>query len=129
MTVLFVCEFGTAKSAIARELLRRKVSVRGLPIEAISRGLVIEDHITPELRARLVADGIDTLRDPPMVLQPRDWDRASIVVAFNPLPAAVPAAKVRDWIDLPSVVRDYDNAMAILNRRLDALVDEMAAAG
>ena len=124
--LLFVCQYGTAKSAIARELFRRRVRQRHLAIEAFSRGLTIEDHMTPDLRARLAADGINTELEMPQVLQPRDWQRASVVVAFNPLPMEVPRAKVRDWTDLPSITDDYANTRAILDRRLEALIDELA---
>lgn len=125
--VLFVCQYGTAKSAISRELFRRRVRQRHLAIEAFSRGLTIEDHLTPDLRQRLAADGIDPAVEPAQVLQVRDWQRASIVVAFNPLPLEVPRAKVRDWTDLPSITDDYANTRAILDRRLEALIDELGA--
>ena len=124
--ILFVCQFGTAKSAIARELFRRRVRQRLLAIEAFSRGLTIEDHLTPDLRQRLAADGIDPTAEPAQVLTPRDWQRATLIVAFNPLPPAVPRAKVRDWTDLPSITDDYVTTRAILDRRLEALIDELA---
>lgn len=123
--VLFVCEYGTAKSAIARELFRREINQRGAAVEAFSRGLKIEDHVSPQLKSRLTSEGIDTLRDVPTILQRADWERASVVVAFNPLPPAVPRTKIRDWTDLPSVNDDYANAKVILDRRLAALLDEL----
>ncbi len=123
-TVLFVCEFGTAKSVIAREMFRRRAASRKIAVSAFSRGLRIEDHITPELRQNLVADGIDPYSEPFKVLQPQDWQRASVVVAFNPLPDVVPKSKVRDWSDVPSVVSQYPAARAVLERRIDALLDE-----
>ena len=125
--VLFVCQYGTAKSAIARELFRRRVRQRHLAIAAFSRGLTIEDHLTPDLRQRLAADGVDPAVEPAQVLQVRDWQRASIVVAFNPLPLEIPCAKLRDWTDLPSITDDYDHTRAILDRRLEALIDELGA--
>ena len=124
--VLFVCQYGTAKSATARELFRRRARQRHLAIEAFSRGLTIEDHMTPDLRRRLAADGIDPTIEPAQVLEPRDWQRATVVVAFNPLPLEVPRAKVRDWTDLPSITDDYADTRAILDRRLEALIDELA---
>jgi arsenate reductase (thioredoxin) len=126
-SVLFVCEFGTAKSVIAREMFRRRATTRSIAIAAFSRGLVIEDHITPDLRRNLAADGIDPYSEPFKILQPDDWSRASVVVAFNPLPKIVPQSKVRDWTDVPSVVSQYPAARAALNRRIDALLDEFAA--
>lgn len=124
--VLFICQYGTAKSAIARELFRARAKQRQLAVAAFSRGLVIEDHVTPQLRQRLAADGIDPFADKPQVLQPADWQRATVIVAFNPLPPQVPAAKVRDWTDLPSINDDYDRTRAELDRRLEALLDELA---
>ncbi len=128
-TVLFVCEFGTAKSVIARELFRRRAASRGIDVAAISRGLVIEDHITPELRQRLTADGINPNAEPFQLLQLQDWQRAKVIVAFNPLPSVVPKAKVRDWTDVPSVVSSYPAARADMDRRIEALLDEFAALG
>ena len=125
--VLFVCQYGTAKSAISRELFRRRIRQRHLAIEAFSRGLTIEDHLTPDLRQRLAADGIDPEVEHAQLLQPRDWQRATVVVAFNPLPLDVPRAKVRDWTDLPSITDDYANTRAMIDRRLEALIDELAA--
>lgn len=126
-TVLFVCEFGTAKSVIAREMFRRRAAAANIAVSAFSRGLKIEDHLTPELRRNLAADGIDPYSEPFKVLQPADWQRASVVVAFNPLPDAVPKSKVRDWTDVPSVVSQYPAARAVLERRIDALLDEFVA--
>ena len=123
--VLFVCQFGTAKSAIARELFRRRVVQRHLAMTAFSRGLTIEDHLTPWLRQKLADDGINPEIDLPQVLGSSDWQRATVIVAFNPLPATVPRAKVRDWTDLPSITDDYANTRAILDRRLEALIDEL----
>jgi arsenate reductase len=126
-TVLFVCEFGTAKSVIAREMFRNRAAAANIAASAFSRGLKIEDHITPELRRNLFADGIDPYSEPFTVLQPADWQRASAVVAFNPLPDAVPKSKVRDWTDVPSVVSQYRAARVVLEQRIDALLDELAA--
>lgn len=123
--VLFVCQFGTAKSAIAREVFRAHARQRGLAVTAFSRGLTIEDHVTPLLRENLAADGINPLADKPEVLQPRDWQRADVVVAFNPLPPAVPRGKVRDWTDLPSINDEYAKTRALMDQRLDALLVEL----
>jgi protein-tyrosine-phosphatase len=127
-TVLFVCEFGTTKSAIARELFRRRAAERGLAVAAFSRGLKLENHISPQLKRRLDAEGIDPARDQPQVLEPADWRRADVIVAFNTLPAGVSRAKIRDWTDLPSMNDDYANARAMLDRRIEELIGELLAA-
>ncbi len=123
--ILFVCQYGTAKSAIAREVFRRRARERGLAVSAISRGLTIEDHISPPLRQRLLADGVDPSSDAPQILAPKDWRQADILVAFNLLPNSVKPAKMLDWTDMPSFNDDYDNAIATLDRRIDDLLDEI----
>jgi Low molecular weight phosphotyrosine protein phosphatase len=122
--ILFVCQFGTTKSAIARELFRRRARERSIAVTVISRGLTIEDHISATLRQRLAAEGIDPDADAPVVLQPQDWQDATLVVAFNPLPSAIPASKIRDWIDLPSLNESYAVARPLLDKRIEALLDE-----
>jgi protein-tyrosine-phosphatase len=124
--ILFVCQAGTAKSAIAREILRRRAAERRIAVEVVSRGLVVTDHVSPELRARLSADGIDTTTEPAMPLESSDWAAADVLVNFNPLPASVDHKDVRDWTDVPSVNDDYINARAVMDKRIDELLTEIA---
>jgi Low molecular weight phosphotyrosine protein phosphatase len=126
--VLFVCPAGTAKSAIARELFRKRAQERGIAATAFSRGLHIDDHISAALRQNLDAEGIDTRRDGFAVLAPKDARRADVVVTFAPLPAAYRSAKLRDWSAVPSVNDAWPTARADLDRRIDALLDTLAVA-
>ncbi|HEV7234524.1 MAG TPA: hypothetical protein VGN36_09775 [Sphingorhabdus sp.] len=123
--VLFVCQAGTVKSPIARELFRKKAAERGLEIQALSRGIAVEDHVTHELRKKLIADRIDARSEPAQQLSTADLKLADIVVVFNPLLAESGVADIRDWTDVPSVINDYDNALAVINKRLDALLDAL----
>ncbi len=124
--VLFVCQAGTAKSAISREIFRRRASERKIAVTAFSRGLVIEDHVSPALKQQLAADGIDPSADPYQVLTAQDWQRADILIWFNPLPPAVNHPAMRDWSDLPSFNDSFAIARPILDRRIDALLDELS---
>ena len=124
--VLFVCRFGTAKSAIAREIFRRRASERGVAVTALSRGITPEDHMTLALWQRLSAEGIDPTAEVVRALSPRDWQHADIVVIFSPLPPKAKPAHLRDWTDTPSVTDDYANARFVIDRRIDALLDEIA---
>jgi hypothetical protein len=126
-TVLFICEFGTAKSAIARELFRRRARARGVAVTAFSRGLKIEDHISPPLRQKLDAEGIDSRHDGFALLTPTDIRTADIVVTFATLPTAYRPRKLLDWRALPSVNDAYPAARADLDRRIDGLLDAIVA--
>jgi Low molecular weight phosphotyrosine protein phosphatase len=125
--ILFVCQAGTAKSAIAREIFKKRAKERGIDTKVFSRGLLIEDHISPELRQKLLADGIDTTAESARTLIPSDWAAADIMVIFNPLPTSINHADVRNWSDVPSVNGDYVNALALIVQRIDLLLTEIAA--
>ena len=124
-TVLFVCEYGTAKSAIARELFRKRATQRGIAVTSFSRGLKIEDHISPPLRKTLDDEGIDSRRDGFAILSGRDVRRADVVVVFTPLPYR--PRTLLDWSDVPSVNDHYPLARGDLDRRIDMLLDTIAA--
>lgn len=125
-TVLFVCQFGTAKSAVAREVFRRRAAERGIDAIAFSRGITPEQHVSPALRQQLVADGLETTRDGLHKLETSDLAVADIVVVFSPLPKGMWVAHVRDWSALPSMNDAYPLARADLRRRVDALLDTIA---
>lgn len=127
--VLFVCDFGTAKSAIARELFRRRARERGIAVTAFSRGLQIADHISPPLRQQLDAAHIDSRRDGFAVLTADDVRRASMVVTFARLPPGFRPTELLDWSALPSVNDAWPAARAELDRRIDALLDSIEAEG
>ncbi len=127
--VLFICEAGTVKSAMAREVFRRRARERGLAVGAFSRGLHLSDHVSDGLRQRLAADGIATTADPAQTLATDDWRSALMVVAFNPLPASVERRDVIDWTDVGSMNDDYDRSLADLNQRIERLLDMLEARG
>lgn len=124
--VLFVCQYGTAKSAIARELFRRRALERGIAITAISRGITPDEHVSPALAQRLKADGIDSTRDGLHKLEPSDLRAADIIVAFNTLPRAFGSVHALNWTTVPSVNDAYPAARADIDYRIDALLDVIA---
>ena len=126
--VLFICQFGTVKSAVARELLRRRAAERGMAIEVRSRGLTPEEHMSPALALAVQKDGIDTHTEPVRKLAAADVERADVVIFFDKLPPGFAPADLRDWSDLPSMNADYPAARAVLMERIDRLLDEAAGA-
>lgn len=123
--VLFVCPAGTVKSAIAREQLRQTAFGRGIAVEGLSRGVTPADHLTPELIAQLIHDGIDPRAEPVLPLAQTDIARADIVVAFEEAANAPGMSQARVW-DIPSWTADYAGTRAALLPKIDALLDEIA---
>lgn len=126
--VLFVCQFGSVKSPITRELAKRRAAERGLAVEFAARGITPQEHIAPELSAALVADRLNPKAEPLQPLTAADVMRADIVIVFDPLPAAFVAKDVRDWSSLPSMNGSYPAARADVLTRIDRLLDEIGAA-
>ena len=124
--VLFICQFGTAKSAIARELLKRRAAERGIPVAVFSRGITPEPHLASSTRDVLLAEGITLDADEARKLSAVDLRAVDIVVIFNPLPAPMRRRNQRDWSDVPSVNDTYPLARAELDRRIDLLISELA---
>jgi len=124
--VLFVCQYGTVKSAVAREAFRRRAAERGSSVRAISRGITPQDHLSEDLRERLRLDGLDAARDPVAQLDQVTLDAADIVVVFDPLPSSLVRADARDWSEMPSMNSEYDQARAFLDPRIEALLIEIA---
>ena len=123
--ILLVCQFGTVKSAITRELLIRRAAERGIALKAWSRGITPEEHLSPALLPRLRAEQIDPGRQPLQPLSARDVARADLVIAFDPLPTSFSRANVRDWSDVPSMNSSYDAARRVIDQRIDALLDQL----
>lgn len=121
--VLFVCPFGTVKSAIARETLKARAAQAGVAVRVQSRGLHLADHVSPTLAARLRADGIDPAAEPARELQPADVSQADIVVAFDDAAQAPLLRQARVW-DVPSW-SDYAGAKAALAKEVDGLIAEL----
>nr|WP_294004370.1 hypothetical protein [Sphingomonas sp.] len=123
--LLFVCQFGSVKSAVAREWLRRRAAERHMPLTVESRGLTPEAHVSPALAAALKADGINSAADPLRQFAIRDAAAVDIVILFDKAPAVAALGKSRDWSDLGSMNADYPAARADLLQRIDRLLDEI----
>ncbi|HVM21704.1 MAG TPA: hypothetical protein VM308_00185 [Sphingomicrobium sp.] len=124
--ILFVCQFGSVKSPIARELLKRAAQRRGVRLEVSARGITPEDHISAELKARLASEGINPAAEPLRQLRPEDVAAADLVVGFAKLPPKLLPRHFADWTDLPSMNNDYIGARALLDVRIEQLLDTFA---
>ncbi len=124
--VLFVCPAGTVKSAIAREVLRQRARSAGVPVRVTSRGLVPEDHVSPELASRLRADGIDPAVELARALSAADATDADIVIAYDAAADSPLLVRPRAWA-VPSWNADYVGAQTALAQHIEALLAELKA--
>ena len=129
LRVLFVCQFGSVKSPIARELLRRRADEMGVRVIVKSRGITPEEHINPDVARTLASQSIDLASDPLTALSSKDLTEADLVIAFNEIPPEFGATNAVDWSDTPSMNDDYVNARAEFDRRIELLLHQLAKSG
>jgi len=127
LTVLFICQFGSVKSATARELFRQRAASRGVRVGAFSRGITPEPHMSPALKTVLASEGVDPALDPLTQLQAGDLKRADMVIIFDKLPPGLHGRKLHDWTDLGSFNESWATERPRLVARIDALIDELSA--
>lgn len=125
--VLFVCPFGTVKSAIARETLKRRAAQAGVAVRVRSRGVDVQDHVSPTLAAALAADGLNPAAEPARKLSAADLTRGQIVIAFDEAAQDPRLSGARTW-DVPSWNDAYPRAKAALDDHVTALLAELRRA-
>jgi protein-tyrosine-phosphatase len=124
--VLFVCPAGTVKSAIAREVLKRRAADEGVSVAVSSRGVDPEDHVSPALAANLKRDGINPASEPLQRLAQSDIAQADVIIAFDEAAGEPALHSARSW-KTPSWKDHYDTAKADLDDRLTGLLTELKA--
>lgn len=129
--VVFVCEHGSAKSVIAAAHFNRLAAERGLPYEAVSRGVQPDEKIPPEVVGGLAADGLNAGEWKPAAITGDDVRGALRVVTFacKLRASARPVSdKLLRWDDpVPPISRSYESARKLIVDRVDALVGDLAA--
>ena len=125
--ILFVCQSGTVKSPIARELLKRRALERGIPLLVVSRGITPKRKLPPDLRRTLASERLQVEGQPLRRLEKADIRRADVVINFDPLPTGYRPRRQQDWSDLASMLSEYPVARADLDRRIEAFLDQLSS--
>jgi len=128
LTIVFVCEHGSAKSVVAAAHFNQLAAERGSGLRAVSRGTDPDAEIAPNAEAGLRADGLAFVERSPARLTLADVAGAAHVVTFCELPASYAAvAPVERWDDVPPVSEDYAKARDEIVERLSRLLEELEA--
>ena len=125
LLIIFVCEFGSAKSVVAAAELNRIAAAKGLPFRAISRAVNPDRQaVKPPVRAGMEKDGLPIPTELPQRLAREDVARARWVVSFGPLPEGVKRGE--EWADIPPITERYDDSRSAIRERVRALLDRLA---
>jgi arsenate reductase (thioredoxin) len=128
--IVFVCEHGAAKSVIAAKELEKLARERGIQVQAVARGTAPEPEIAPAVRQGLKAEGIELGNMTPVQVKPADLRNATAIVSFGPDLTGIAGARLKaeDWSATPAVSADYRAARDYIVKRVEALLDQLAAA-
>jgi arsenate reductase len=129
-TVVFVCEHGAAKSVVAAAHFNRLATERGLPFRAVSRGTAPDPTLPGPIANGLSNEKMSVPASfKPTAVAANDVAAASKVVTFDvTLPMAADASKLTRWDKMPAFSDGYGPASAAIATRVEALVNELAAA-
>jgi hypothetical protein len=121
-TIVFVCLHGVVNSQMAAAYFNKVAKERGLPFTAVSRGIDMYWTIPVRIQDGLALDGLEPA-NPPNALTASEANRASRVLAFDPIPAEQKGdANVTYWPGIPLGIQDYEAARDEIARRVDALI-------
>lgn len=126
-TILFVCEHGAAKSIIAAAYFNKLAHEKGLNIQAIARGTLPDDQLSPVTVQGLAQDGLASTEPTPQKLLPADIASAQQVITFGDLfnNGDYQYAKIENWNEVPPVSNDYQTARDAIVGQLHQLLAKM----
>ncbi len=127
--VLFVCEHGVAKSALAAALFNDMARERGLAVRA-ERRAAGTPQVEPSLSTNksLAADGLPIPERVPLLILERDIRNALRVVTLGTsLPVTDTARSTEDWADVPAGGDGYAKARDSIRSHITHLLDDLTA--
>ena len=128
MTVVFVCEHGSAKSRGAASFFERMAKEQGIVARGLSRGTTPDPSVPEGVVEALRGDGFDVSSFRPQALTAADVVTSARLVAIGvdlgPLGAKAGPRAVR-WDGVPPVSTSYADARRDLVARIDRLLEEL----
>ena len=125
LTVVFVCQHGSAKSLIAAQHFNRIAAQSGISMTAVCAGLEPYAEVPAPVVTGLAENGIDVSGFIPQQLTSETFAGAAHVVHFGCTiePHVVNAVTVEDWGDVPAVSDGFELAHNIIVHRVERLID------
>src|SRR5690349_12976218 len=125
--ILFVCEHGAAKSVIAAAYFNKLAQEQGLNLQAVARGTLPDDELSPTTVQGLMADGLTSTESSPQKLLPAEIESAQRVIAFGDLfnGEEIQGVHIENWNEVPPVSRDYQTARDVIVKHLNHLLAEV----
>lgn len=124
--ILFVCEHGAARSAIAAAYFNKMAKERGLNYEAQFKGTDPQDSLTTGTRLGLAQDGFDVSKFKPALVTGLDVSNADRVITFDcQLPSGAHPKDVAQWDGIPPISKDYEAARDQIVSKINELLKQL----
>ncbi len=122
-TIIFVCEYGAAKSIIAAAYFNKLASEIRLDTRAIARSTHPDQELSPKAITGLGADGLTPTESAPQKLSLVDVQSAQRIVAFCKLPEEYQnKVAIEQWDGVPPVSENYEMARDAIIERIHKLM-------
>jgi protein-tyrosine-phosphatase len=126
--IVFLCQFGGAKSVMAASLFNQQARKASLPLIATAASTDVPYDAVPEPVAQLLAgDGIDVRTFTPRGVTRDDLRDAAKVIAIDCDVSGVETggAEIERWNDVPKPSEDLEGADRAIRRHVNELVESM----
>lgn len=127
-TILFLCQFGGAKSVIASSYFNRLAEEHGLPYAATAAAAEEPyDAVPPPVTALLEHEGFDVHAFKPRQVQSDDVRGATKVISIDCdlTNVDLTEATLERWDDVPKVSDDLIASATAIRRHVEALAEEL----
>jgi arsenate reductase (thioredoxin) len=129
--ILFVCEHGAARSAIAAAYFNKLAQEKQLNYTAIFKGTDPDTVLTPGTAKGLIKDSFDISGWKPELVSEQDIKAAYKVITFDcklPLKDSL-AAITEQWNGIPPISKDYNIARNEIVAKVNQLISTLPKKG
>lgn len=128
-TVVFICEHGAGRSAIAAAFFNKMAKEKKLNYHAIFRGIHPDSVVGPAIQKGLIKDSFDIDGWKPILLSKHDIESASQIVTMD---CALPEKDSTDkaliqWSGIP-MSQGYAEARDQIIKKVDFLIQQLVKA-
>lgn len=125
--VLFVCQYGYAKSLVSALYFQRAARAAGLSTHIRVRGITPEEHVPAALVENLRRESFDVARFRPTKLRRGTLSRADVVISYG-VPLPPPGRGAEQFVlTSPSLTEDFEGARASLERDAQMLAEYLGS--
>ena len=123
-TIVFVCEHGGARSAIASVYFNKMAKEQNLQYRSIFRGITPDSTISQATRRGLDADGFETAALSPVALTSNDIGPSTLLISLDCKPPTS-YHTTKEWSGIPAISTDYAVARDEIVKHLNQLIGEL----